>query len=923
MSRALRRHGLAATCIWYNPHQDVAIAKPLGVSLRVSKRGLKVPTLEGSGAAQFAPTIKDERNLFNLVNESALGNDVIDIILPHGKPLEYEASLWDYKRTLPNVSGKLIQGADEPSDVATAEIIKDVVAFHNSFGGYILGGIQEKSENALVGCANTASYAFNVEKLNERIAAYTKTAIKCRFRTIEVGSGTLSDPKRCLGLLHIPRREEHAPVVQMMKGAPEVDGRSAFRKGDIFARLDDKCLSATNDNRVLPFVCSSRMMDLTRKEVIDLAENNLPPRDPNLVRFVGRSEYLGNLWNWLVELNSPLKVLTALGGTGKTAIAYEFCQQLIQNKPSWVNKIVWLSAKRQTYSAIQGKKYAASRVDFSDVPSFFAELVRELGGSEEEIGDCSGEVDDLIGLSFDYLTELPALVVIDDIDTLSLEEQGELFSQIQSLSGRTFANGTRFLITSRLEFGGASQRIEVKGFPEREFRDYVALLSEQTGINLSEQVVDQLRRASLGSPVFAASIFRLVSLGMPIHRAIKDWKGRAGEDVRRFAFEREIAQLTDAEARTLFALVTLGETTQIELSHVLEIDQQQLLQHLSKIREFHLFATNDSLASGSKLTVPAPITLMGDVIRQRVNDPTRIEKECARARSKSPKIGDRVSPIIGEVLALWKEEELDDALLIAQEGVKQNPKSGDLPCLLGRCQLLVRPSRPKEADKSFGLAATNGCTRIELAPLWIEAKRLLQDWVGISELAETLPQSDIRGPAAFTVSLAEANLGMQASARGDVSKAIERFRRSMQNAQITIRDGRADEGLPELREIARESAKRYVSLTDRETTSPGDRLRVFDAVVDAFHCHISEGNILLLGGISLTEWARDVFLRDVIDERALAILETRLERLKEIVHHVSDADFGREWLASKLNEMRLKIEEDLSHFRVVAKRQRR
>ena len=512
------------------------------------------------------------------------------------------------------------------------------------------------------------------------------------------------------------------------------------------------------------------------------------------------------------------------------------------------------------------------------------------------------------------MAELPCLIVVDDLDTLPLEQQGELFAQIQMLAGRVFDSGSRFLITSRLEFGGLNQKIKVAGFPQAEFADYVKILEEETGIGVNGSLRDALWRASLGSPIFAASIFRLARLGTPMSAAIKAWKGRDGEDVRRFAFAREIDQLSDAECRTLYALITLGETTQIELAQILEIDHSELTRHLSRIREYHLFAANDASLRGAKLIVPAPILLMADIIKEKISDPKRIEKECARARNQSPRDDNSVAFIVGQIIALWKDDDFDSALEVAQGAHKRNSKSSDLPCMLGRCFLKVTPSRPRDADKAFKAAFENGCTRMELAPLWIEAKRQLNDWVGISEIAALLPRSDIRGSAALILALAEANLGIQAASRSDPSQSIRRFKQAMVGVQSSIQEGRADDSLPSLREVARESARRYVSTTNAVCERPGDKIAVFNAMMDAFNCHISETSLLLLGTTALHEWARDVFARKTFDQQAAEILRRRILELDSVIEHVQGGPFERQNLADTLRRIALRLKEDLSAY---------
>lgn len=99
--------------------------------------------------SEFAPNIKVERDLFDFVEEGRIDEAVLDLVLPGERPREYETVLWDYKRKFPNTSGKFIDGADDPNEDEVCQIIKDVVSFYNSFGGYIVGGIDEFDETPL------------------------------------------------------------------------------------------------------------------------------------------------------------------------------------------------------------------------------------------------------------------------------------------------------------------------------------------------------------------------------------------------------------------------------------------------------------------------------------------------------------------------------------------------------------------------------------------------------------------------------------------------------------------------------------------------------------------------------------------------------------------------------------------------------
>ena len=649
------------------------------------------------------------------------------------------------------------------------------------------------------------------------------------------------------------------------------------------------CMPLTDDASLLQLLCSDRALGARPRSI----EHNLPPRDPNLISFVGRGEYLFKLWDWLIDKHSAVKTLTALGGTGKTAIAYEFCQQFLEDAPSWATKLVWLSAKQRAFSAILGKYEEMTRTDFSSPVDFLEALARECGAIDADIAEAEHDQGELLDLVYDGLKTFPSLVVVDDIDTLRAEEQNNLFSVIQQLAGRLHETGCRFLFTSRLELGADTQRIPVKGFEEREFTEYAKMVANVRSIQLNDAFIQQLYSASKGSPIFLSSIVRLASLGMNINEAVKKWKGKDGEEVRRFAFDRELRELTDSQTRTLFALCSLGVTTHLELKQVLEADEQLLNNDLARLREFHLYASGGDPRTGAKLEVPEPILLMRDLLEERVQNPKRLAQECARLRSRSPRVDDKVAFAISTVVALWKENDYEAAELAARSAVKDNKKSGDLYCVLGQCQLKVKPPRFEEADKLFAEAHRLKSSRVELLPTRLETKAMLSDWMGIVDAVSKAKPEEVRSHVAFHNARALAELGAQAIERGDAAKAIERFRQAMKAASQSIGQGRAGERLADLREVCRASAHNYVAVVDAQSSRPGDRLDVFNAVSDAFECHVTESRLVTLGVDALGTWANDAVSRAGTDGDPLGILERRLNRLEEMKLHMEQHEQQR------------------------------
>jgi hypothetical protein len=106
---------------------------------------------------------------------------------------------------------------------------------------------------------------------------------------------------------------------------------------------------------------------------------------------------------------------------------------------------------------------------------------------------------------------------------------------------------SRVLFTARLNLGAApGQLIHVEGLDIKEFAQFVAITSESIGVpnSYNKRQLETFHRASGGSPTFASSIIRLLYTGESLPSALERWKGLAGEEVRRFAFKKELDNLT-------------------------------------------------------------------------------------------------------------------------------------------------------------------------------------------------------------------------------------------------------------------------------------------------------------------------------------------------------------------------------------------
>ena len=107
------------------------------------------------------------------VLEGIVGRSVLQAVIADSRSIAPECALWDFKLELP-VLGAGAQG--DEYKCAMAELVKDAIAFFNSYGGYILAGIADSGSNRFVG----VSGEFDVSDLNNKIEAATRKASTAR-----------------------------------------------------------------------------------------------------------------------------------------------------------------------------------------------------------------------------------------------------------------------------------------------------------------------------------------------------------------------------------------------------------------------------------------------------------------------------------------------------------------------------------------------------------------------------------------------------------------------------------------------------------------------------------------------------------------------------------------------------------------------
>ena len=191
--------------------------------------------------------------IYQLVRNTDIGAEVVRSLFPEGVPLSFETELWDFKRKPPALGQRPDAKARETHKLETHELIKDIVSFHNSYGGYILFGVEDAGENRVLGCDLT----LDLGDISKRIKSHTGQDIELSQNTLKVGECNIL-------VLLIPRRRQSEGPVSFLKQGPSTPSKKpAYQKGSIYIRKLDECRPAECSAEDWAFLFSERVFSVS------------------------------------------------------------------------------------------------------------------------------------------------------------------------------------------------------------------------------------------------------------------------------------------------------------------------------------------------------------------------------------------------------------------------------------------------------------------------------------------------------------------------------------------------------------------------------------------------------------------------------------------------------------------------------------
>jgi hypothetical protein len=395
--------------------------------------------------------IKQQISIY--AEQGKLSKELANVIYRDGlfAPVEFECL--DYKQDVGDTAYE------------KGKLVKRIVSFYNSYGGYLIFGVAETQSETQFEIVGIESSRIDVESLKASVKEFTGERIQ--LTPMHASLLDLSGHEKNALFLHIPKRPNTNPPLHFVKNGPLSDNKKPiFLKDEIYCRRGDECVEAKgprilelNGIRQNPYTITggaaiAALLRITR------ISHNLPDRNFICPKFIGREKFVDSLWRWLGDDLSHVKVLAGEGGLGKSSIAFEFAERVSKTRGAPFDQVIWLTAKEHQFSAFDDKYVRVPERHYTTYEELLLAMCERLPFTADELdGATAVEMKRMLKRG---LTQVPSLLVIDDVDSLSPEEQRQVL-ELGMIIGNSVS---RLLLTTRYNQSYSSDTvIKISGFP--------------------------------------------------------------------------------------------------------------------------------------------------------------------------------------------------------------------------------------------------------------------------------------------------------------------------------------------------------------------------------------------------------------------------------------------------------------------------
>lgn len=620
-----------------------------------------------------------QNKIYKLIEKGTISQDTLDCFISENNVLlKKENSLWDFKKDIPETKDEKLK------------TLKSICSFYNSYGGYIIYGINEKIKDVEFEITGTSKSSQEIPKLRGQFDKYFGKRIDINYQDFTTSDG------KFVTILHIPKRNvNEISISPLIDGANE-KGEFILKRNHIYFRRNDECVYAISHDDFI-FIAGQRSYMNPDELSSKVIEHNLPDKNFICQKFIGRSGIIQELWSWLGDEFQYAKVLAADGGKGKTSIAYEFANLIIKSKLSSIEQIIWLTAKKRQFKALHNCYVDTPETHYSNLESLMQQICIRTGSSKAEIEGYS--IQQLKRTAKQNLEILPSFIIVDDIDSNDTNEQKRIMEGIREVSNSI----SKSLLTTRFNsIYSDDSCITVQGLFAGEYDGLVSQLCKRLDLpEYNNENIRKLELASEGSPMFTESILRLCKHGMSLKNAIQEWQGKSGESVREAALKKEISELSSDAIKILIAVSVSESCSRSEIHQITELDSHTVDRAMAELNSLFLINSERFIESEPRFRVPwsvseVVIKISNEILHNAADYITRIEEIISGLKSGST-YDFEVGAIIRQCNALIANNEFNSARETVDSIIKK-PKykeNADLHFMKARIEL-EDPTTPRE-----------------------------------------------------------------------------------------------------------------------------------------------------------------------------------------------------------------------------------
>jgi hypothetical protein len=385
-----------------------------------------------------------------------------------------------------------------------------------------------------------------------------------------------------------------------------------------------------------------------------------------------------------------------------------------------------MSAKRRRF--VEGSIVLVDRADFHDKASAIRAIVSFFETYEGEPTEDH---------ALDWLTNVPSLLIVDDLDTVDTEGEDSIQFLVMTVPERT---KSRVLITSRRAvFGMANLTTQVQGLSAHDGEEFIKSRCDLMGISAAPVLAlkDQLLEVTDASPLFIEDLLRLTQAGLSIDKAIGLWKGKRGAEARKYAIQREYDQLDDDAKQVLLALSVHGPCRAEDLCCGLDWKEERLLNAMLQLRKMFLMPSQQASGGAQVLALNGNTQLLVKEVfaeTEAYRRTQRMIKAATGALRTKQSEDKRVISILSQARLLanqWHAEEAEAQVVAAQQ---EFPGRADIHATLAWIQKKRRDYA--SARINFKRAHELGSNDRDTFWHWSDMEATNEEWAASAKAAQ-------------------------------------------------------------------------------------------------------------------------------------------------------------------------------------------